>query len=168
VPRDSDFTNLRNDDIRRIIEFLEDIWKQLDEFIQKLEMIIPKNPNMYGYFQLAWEDVQPHFDKMEYYLEHSKTVKRKLDKVGLTGNQLTLKLEVYYYARNKAISAESEFIHSDSLLEKNRSWWKKLLGWTFENGDTILGSLGEAGIPGVGAFTEIKEVAEKMIKEPKR
>jgi len=156
------------DDVKAIIKFLHDLQSQLEEFIEKYEIINPQRNEFYEDFSKAWKDVKLNFPKVEKYLKSSNDVRNRLEDEGLTGNQLTLKLNVYYFAVNKIKKAEDDYYTERSYRPQRRSRLRRFWGWALEVADIILGSLGDAGVPFVGAISEFKDVTEKVTKEPKR
>jgi len=162
------YIGLPKDDIKAIIQFLNDLESLLDEFIEKYEKIIPRRSKFYNDFNNAWNDTRENFPISIKYLKINEDVKGELQKEGLTGNQLKLKLSMFYFAANKIKRAEQEYETETNYKPQKKYRLKRFWGWALELADIILGSLGAVGIPGVGAISEFKEVAEKATKEPHR
>ena len=156
------------DDVEAILQFLQDLKFQLEDFVEKYEVIVPQRTVFYEDFKNAWQEVKLNFQNMDDYLHNSEDVLTRLKKEGLTGNQLTLKLNVYYFAVNKIRKAEENYHRNRTYRPQRRYRLRRFWGWALELADIILGSLGDAGIPFVGAISEFKDVTEKVTKEPKR
>ena len=75
---------------------------------------------------------------------------------------------MYYFAVNKIKRAEDDYETARTYRPQKRYRLKKFWVWALELADIILDSLGAVGVPGVGAISEFKEVAEKATKEPHR
>lgn len=169
MPLDDFGRNYENEknDIKRILDFLYALKIQLNYFFENYEILMRNYPESKIYFIKAWDEVKPNFEKIESNL-HRDDINIRLSKVGLTGAQLTLKLHVYYLTLNKIKNAEMDY-RRRTFRGRARTGgrWRKYFGWALEHGDTILGSLGEAGVPGVGVISEFKQVAEKLSKQTK-
>jgi len=162
------YIGLPKDDVKAIIQFLDDLESLLDEFVEKYEKIIPRRSEFHNDFHDAWGDVKENFPISIKYLKRNENVKGKLEDEGLTGNQLKLKLSMFYFAANKIKKAEDNLETNRRNFPQRRYRWKRFWGWALELADIILGSLSAVGVPGVGAISEFKEVAEKATKEPHR
>jgi len=142
------------DDVKRLNKFSMNVIEDIDFLIKvlpKLNEISIQQPDllrldedMHKQFRSAWEEARRVVAEIRVRAEHLPGLKEH----GLTGEQLNLKLSLYYAAKEKAEASS----RSGTLLDR---WMKRLLGFI----NPTLKSLAQV-IPGFNLVTEIKELAE--------
>lgn len=154
-----------NEDITELIKFIKKMHTLIEIFIEYHPILMPEDEKTLKNYKKAWEKVQPRFRIAEKYLEHEKPI-LDLIEAGLVDSELILKIQVCTDKMENVIVLRKEHQKMGDNEQKN----EKLnhLGYSLEeamdHGDIILGSLAEAGIPGVGAIGEIKTIGEKIMK----
>lgn len=154
-----------DDDINRLIKFIKDLQIDMGFFVEQYQKIVPEHDDLHETFDLAWSETKPNFTDAIKYL-HDKKPYSALSEVGLTKNQLNLKLKVFYLARKEFQTAKENFDYSEKAPKERRTL-SKAINWLFEHGDTILGSLGSIGIPGTDAIKEFIDVGKILIQKLK-
>ncbi len=155
----------QDEDLEKIINFIRDTEKDFEHFISRYHDIVPEHSGLFDTFNLAWRDVKPRFYELVIYLEKEKPL-GKLAAVGLTGNQLNLKLRVLDSVRIESKKAEREFdaVPSSEKPQK-RSIWRRAWGWFLDQANNILGSLASAEVPFADLISEFKGGMESLLQQ---
>lgn len=163
-------------DIDKIINFSKTLQNRLDYFIEARVIYFQnkQQPTRKVLLQ-AWDETSVHFDTMLHYLREKRPVK-ELESVGLVGASLDLKLILVEQSLQELIEVEESFQREGGLVDEKQPpsrWrfqnrikksWEKYL----DHANTMLGSLGSAGVPGADAIDEFKSVIEKILKWRRR
>ena len=160
------------EDSQKLTEFSHHLEHKIDFFVFNrgpsfLKIRIAKNTEKsYLMFQ-AWKETKPRFEELRNNLSSDESI-TKLKDVGLTGSSLAFKLSLVEEAIEELMKEEDFFEeknYSDkpknrlSKLRKLKKSWRKY----FDHADTIIGSIGAAGIPGADAIGEFKTGLEKIL-----
>lgn len=90
------------DDLDKIKKFLDNLKDDLQDYVEKYNLLVPDHPEMESYFIKAWDEVKPTFDHFNIIINlniQQDNLLNLLKSNGLTGNQLDLKLSLIHYAR---------------------------------------------------------------------
>ena len=134
-------------------------------FVRHYQDMVPGDKATSESYEKASDAIKQRFDDLVNYLEKEKPV-LKLDSVGLLGPELDLKIQAFESSlqRLKEFKVFSENSNDREEWNKQKSPIRNVVEEVMDHGDTILGSLGEAVIPGAGAIGEVKTVGEKVLK----
>jgi len=164
-----------HEDVDDLVLFLKQLNDKMDFFMLNRAhyfFVDPlfDNSNDYSLLNLAWKSIKPRFEKLQNYLYNQQSYEQ-LHEVGLTGNELQLKLYVVKQSLSELETQEKKFQKIAELKGRGKGfrfwhWLRKLKEkWEkyFDHSNTILGSLGSAGLPGSEAINEFKIVLEKLL-----
>ena len=155
------------DDVRRIVQFLDELKRLLGTTVTVRRDLFGEHHDS---LEAAWATVEPRFDTVQAGLElaGAQTNGEAFEARGLTGHELTLKLELFQAAKDdfeRFVDAQDD-VHrvrrtSDAVArvfrplrvvpwvwrgveERLRKFAKSALGRALEIADVPLGSLGKA------------------------
>ena len=154
-------SNNEKSDLQKLREFFEHLVEDIDYFIKNFSIIINKRDKFKEYFTNAWSEIDNNYKIMS---EINEKNELQFINNGLTGNQFSLKLQMYYYYRKKYTNYTSE-IPENINLKINNFLLKKIrrcMIIMFNNASTIIGSL-KTIIPGIEIIFEMIEVCIKYL-----
>lgn len=102
--------NNQKDDKEELIEFFDNVEKILRDIVKEIRKFAPnRDEEFYSLIEEVWNDeIKPKFNKAREEIKEIDTV--KLEKVGLTGKQLKLKLMQFNYRYNQYYNEYEEFL----------------------------------------------------------
>lgn len=147
---------MNNKEKNKLKKFLVNVEEDINSILKNIASILldnksKKESKIQSLIVSAWEEVKPKFENAKKYMEIEdlRFVNR-----GLTGNQLTLKINVYEFSRKlieKIFNNEIDYIKKNSqILIKHLEYIK-----------SILGSL--SFIPGIEAIQEFTDAIIRII-----
>ncbi|MEX0598374.1 MAG: hypothetical protein WD512_17940 [Candidatus Paceibacterota bacterium] len=157
-------------DIKKLIEFLQDLKFVLTTFVDRYEEYLPGENKLKNYFVDARPFFTLRFEQMINFLEKEKPI-TSLQREGLSGPELALKLAAINVTYQEVRYAQQEYEETKRTeTDQNNSkstekgmhildTIKHYLGLSNE----VLDSLGKAGVPGSGGGKELKGITEKVI-----
>lgn len=120
------------DDIDKIKDFLADLKKDLQDYVDRYDFLVPMHPEMKIYFVNAWDEVKTKFSLIDLAWNKPEVISL-LKQFGLTGNQLDLKLRLIENARTEyEILTENHSYLSQRFQEEQNSDRKNAL-WKLLN-----------------------------------
>jgi len=154
-------------DIEKLVHFLKSLENKLGYFISNFHELMPEEKEIAIIFKDTRYDIKHRFVIMQEYLFEKNPI-QKLRFVGLTGQELLLKLSVVDLSEQELeeliLSYEDvKESENETEIENKKQGLREKLEQFFDHADTVMGSLGEAGIPGAGAAGEAKTVGEKIL-----
>jgi len=159
-------------DYKKLEEFLQELEYKMDLFVYEwgpsfLKIKNNDDTKKARLMREAWKETSPRFKELQKYLSSEESIE-KLEKVGLTASSLAFKLSLVEESIeeiNKVMESKTMVETSDipkkrlGFLKKLKKPWQKY----FEHADTIIRSMGVAGIPGADAIGEFKTSLEKIL-----
>jgi hypothetical protein len=178
----------RDEELRRIREFLENLQGVLANVVHQPLYIIPGRH--IEAVTLAWIQTEPSFNELMRSI--NPEAGSKLEQLGLMGAKLHFELSLFDHARARLLDHAPQIFVRKSyerpsppypfyephpayplpVETKKRSWWqrlKRLLSDCLKTGDILLGTLA-VGFPPAGVIQEFKEGVEWIVDlgNPKR
>jgi hypothetical protein len=134
----------QEDDRTKLVEFVKSAHRFVARIVEEGIERFP--PSLQPLIQRAWRDLQPSFDAA---LSGLAVVERDdLRAVGLSGDQLALKLTAY----------------SEAARDAGKGWITKAIKKVLEVIDAILDSLAKA-VPGFQVFKEFKDIIKAVLPD---
>lgn len=161
------------EDSKKLTEFSHHLEHKIHFFVSNrgpsfLKIRNDKNAKKSSLMFEAWKETKPRFEELRENLSSNESI-TKLKDAGLTGFSLAFKLILVEEATEELMKEEDFFTeekdYSDkpknrlNKLRKLKKFWRKY----FDHADTIVGSMGVAGIPGAEAIGEFKTSLEKIL-----
>lgn len=152
------------DDVDLLIDMMYKIRDILALFIENYDDMVQEYPKFKEEFGKSWPEINSNFFAVINYLQKRDNDQIvRLEKEGLTGDQLKLKFLLLQSAYDESKEKFLEF--KKSTIEnkpKKLSRFRRVVNFFFKHGNSILGSMADAGVPFVGVIGEFKDAAETI------
>jgi len=161
------------DDSKKLKEFLTHLELKMNIYVHEwgplfLKIKNNKNGEKTRLMFNAWNETREQMNELRSIITSEESLV-KLKLVGLTGSSLDFKLSLVEESVEELEELERLEIEEGNfsdmpkkrlgLLKKLKKSWGKY----FDHADTIIGSMGAAGLPGADAVGEFKTVLEKIL-----
>lgn len=139
--------------------FLQDMWNILELIINNIEWLAPDRKDIHKLMKETWEELRDRLDTSVKML--AEISDKDLDKEGLSGIQLQLKLREYTWKKDKLSNTWEEF---SSLVNTKPKLGiiRKAISKVIKAIDNILDSLSNVIAP-IHAIKEIKDTIDSII-----
>lgn len=144
-----------------IYEFIDYAYKDINLIVENIHQIVPEREDIHSLVKESLKEIISTFDIIKKQLAETRLADFK--KVGLSGNQLKLKLQEYEWRRS-IFNKELENFKVLSDYEKGEKWEviRKIISSLIKSIDNILGSLSII-IPQAHIIKEIKDTIDSII-----
>ena len=145
----------------QLIAFILEIRETLDMLVNNITLLIPKRKDMHGLLKNAWGEVYVAFDNSIKQL--NRIPNEKIEKEGLSGYQLQLKLSEYSWRKERLNRIWNNSYNSSLRIGRPKlNIVRKAISRLLKAIDNILDSLSNV-VPPLHAIKEIKDTLDSII-----